>query len=104
MTCPHCKLRSVHARGRCTTCLWHAYKDPTFAQHQKPGGLCTRCSEPAHALGLCQNHYMQAYRRTRRVVRLPRLCSIDGCDKRHYGWGYCEPHYRRAKRMRKVAA
>lgn len=27
-----------------------------------------------------------------------RLCSVDGCDKKHFGRGYCQNHYERWKR------
>lgn len=28
----------------------------------------------------------------------PRICSIEGCGKKHYARGWCEPHYLIAKR------
>ena len=32
------------------------------------------------------------------VQRTKKLCSIDGCDKKHYARGWCRVHYERWKR------
>lgn len=72
--CSYCTAgRPVHARGRCTACLWHAYKDAGFARyHQNPGATCSvsDCGRSVEALGLCRTHYMRVYRTMRKQEQL----------------------------------
>lgn len=66
------------------------------------------CNEEFYAKGYCNYHYLQ-HRKfgdignvneiynelTSSPNRLQsvRLCSVDGCNKKHFGNGYCSKHY-----------
>lgn len=104
--CLYCGERPQHSRGRCATCYARARKaDPSFARHYTPGALCSLCLEPAHACGLCQMHYMRAYRHGDATVvlrggwsSLPRQTTCEMCDGDYYARGLCRSHYEKARR------
>ncbi len=76
--------------------------------YQRPAKVaCSLCDAPALARGWCKKHYSAWYRTgdplgfTPRGSRKPlveRTCSVEGCEKRHYGRGYCSAHHSRWKR------
>lgn len=68
------------------------------------------CDRPVRANGLCGTHNKQ--RRTRgpdnlipigSYVRPAREgCEFEGCDRKHYGLGYCQQHHRQKWRSQKL--
>lgn len=57
------------------------------------------CDKPALAKCLCNGHYLRMRRgdNNKEPIRRQeknRLCSLDGCKKKHYGNGYCVSHWR----------
>lgn len=57
------------------------------------------CGRPVHGLGLCSGHHRQQrlgkpLTPLRRRAK-DRLCSIEGCNKKHLSTDYCAAHYYR---------
>jgi len=46
---------------------------------------------------------LKAYGTMELPPRIPKGCAVDGCEKRHYGNGYCQMHYRRVKKTGSAA-
>jgi len=56
------------------------------------------CESPSIALEMCTKHY-QRFKKTGTAKKpKPRLCSVQGCDRKHRGRGYCRLHLERIKR------
>lgn len=58
------------------------------------------CDLPARARGLCQSHYMRAWRHgnaefPRKHQQRDTLCVVSGCARPHKAQGYCNSHYQR---------
>lgn len=53
------------------------------------------CTNPAKARGLCEKHYVRAWRHGTLPPKKPprKGCSIAGCDGPHFARGWCEKHY-----------
>jgi hypothetical protein len=50
---------------------------------------------PGTARGLCRKHYDCWARHGDPLWEsAPRLCSIEGCDRKHFGRGWCRKHHR----------
>lgn len=61
--CIDCNERPAFARKRCTKCYPRWWRSETFRKIQNAAHLtCSECDKPAHAMGLCQTHYMRLYR------------------------------------------
>jgi len=60
-------------------------------------GTCLEpdCTEPTHARGYCQNHYVT---RRLRGEFSTEDCSVDGCDRGAVSAGMCHAHHARHKR------
>jgi hypothetical protein len=62
MMCIDCRARPTHARGRCNAC-YHVYRhSDAYTRVYQPRHQPCHCGQPAFARGLCQMHYMRAYR------------------------------------------
>lgn len=70
-------------------------------------GASTPCGQDAHSRGLCNKHYQRwkvhgdpTVNLKQRRLASPgeRLCSVEGCGKRHKGHGYCNMHLLRVKK------
>ena len=56
------------------------------------------CDRPRFARGACKTHYQFQYdrwKRGRKIVLPPRrrLCSLNGCNRKHEAKGLCQHHY-----------
>jgi hypothetical protein len=61
------------------------------------------CDREVRTRGLCQKHYMEAYRAGTLPAKEPPIsregqCIVDGCDSPRYASGYCQVHYARVWR------
>lgn len=50
------------------------------------------CSKLVAARDLCGTHYARWWRRGTTDLKPVRLCSIEGCDEKHWANGYCRKH------------
>jgi hypothetical protein len=66
MTCPHCHLRPILARGRCSKCYRTAViiGEIVVKRHGPVVDQCSveGCEQPAVGLTYCNTHYMRHYR------------------------------------------
>jgi 5-methylcytosine-specific restriction endonuclease McrA len=66
---------------------------------------CEICGEPSNARNLCPFHYYRWKQYgdpnfvTARVVDPGRGCSVEACEGRHKGRGYCEKHLDRLRKF-----
>lgn len=67
------------------------------------------CTRKHYARGMCKNHYYADLRKkklaalaaglplptkpSRKRKRGPRVCSVKGCEEKHYAKGLCKKHY-----------
>ncbi|MBX9243422.1 hypothetical protein ICW40_01200 [Actinotalea ferrariae] len=62
----------------------------------------TDCTKPIQARGLCGAHYFHARKANADAWQAqretPRGCAIEGCTRRHKGYGYCRLHLDQARR------
>lgn len=60
-----------------------------------PGLTCCECANP-----LAPNLARRTLDGFRHARRCPRLCTVDGCDRKHLARGYCRRHYSEAVEMK----
>ncbi len=61
------------------------------------------CDRPRFARGACKNHYQFQYdrwKKGRKIVLPPRrrLCSLNGCNRKHEAKGLCQHHYHQSRK------
>ena len=64
---------------------------PRPTRSARPRCRIENCRNPESVDGCCRAHW----ERLQRPEKQPKLCSVDGCGKKHHGKGFCSFHYGR---------
>jgi hypothetical protein len=101
---PPCKVdgcdKLAVTRGMCDMhyARWRNCTPLDAPQRHSRAGSCDveGCNNPVLARRLCKLHYEQEQRTL--VEPDTRLCTFPGCERKHFAFDLCRPHYMRLKR------